>query len=56
MNLDVSYYYNIRVKTEDNSWGYTEIHIVIAPTAIIAWLKCLEQGYEPVYITLKSHD
>ena len=52
MNLDVSYYYDIKVKAS----GYTEIHTVIAPTAIIAWLKCLEQGYEPMSITLKSHD
>lgn len=54
---EVSYYYAIRVKTENpNSFLYKEIHTVLAPTAIIAWLKCLDQGYSPEFIHQKSHD
>lgn len=57
MNLDVTYYYDIRVKTEKyGDLTYNEIHTVIAPTAIIAWLKCLDQGYSPEFIYQKSHD
>ena len=57
MDLDVAYYYDIRVKTEKyGDLTYNEIHTVIASTAIIAWLKCLDQGYNPVFIHQKSHD
>ena len=57
MDQEVSYYYDIRVKSENpNNLLYKEIHTVIAPTAIIAWLKCLDQGYNPQFIYQKSHD
>lgn len=53
MDKELCYYYNIRV---EGDLLYTEIHIVIAPTAIIAWLKCLDQGYSPEFIFQKPHD
>jgi hypothetical protein len=57
MDLDVAYYYDIRVKTEKyGNLLYKETHTVIAPTAIMAWLKCLDQGYSPEFIFQKPHD
>jgi hypothetical protein len=53
MDKELSYYYDIRVESD---MSYTEIHTVIAPTAIMAWLKCLDQGYSPEFIFQKSHD